>query len=83
MSMSASAATYPLAILLGISAITNDGSRSSGTCGGIGYSFQCSEDLVQANKPVKTHMDELLFKSNDYKGYSVGVTVSHSYITRR
>jgi hypothetical protein len=72
----ASAITYPVAFLLGVGIIANDGAQSPGVCGGMGYSFKCSEDLVLVKKPVKTHMDELFFKSNDYKGYSVGVTVS-------
>lgn len=40
------------------------------------YSFQYTEDLISAPKLVKTHQIEVFLKSEQVKGFNVGLTVS-------
>jgi hypothetical protein len=37
--------------------------------------IECPEDFELSNKPLQTHMKEILLKSNAYKGFTAGVTV--------
>lgn len=43
------------------------------------YSFQFTNDLVSSPKIVKTHQMEIFLKSEKFKGFNVGLTVSFYY----
>ena len=40
------------------------------------FSFRYSSDLLLSPKPLRTHNMEVYFKSEDVKGFNVGLTVS-------
>ena len=39
------------------------------------YTIQIPNTMNQGQKPVKTHLDEVNFKSDSIKGYQLGITV--------
>jgi hypothetical protein len=39
------------------------------------YEFAVTNDLILSPKPVKTHQYEVLYQSQQYKGFNVGLTV--------
>lgn len=43
------------------------------------FSLRYGSDLVQSPKPLKTHKYETLFKSENFKGLSIGITVRIDY----
>ena len=41
----------------------------------VSYTIDIPTTMQQSSKPVKTHQDEVNFKSEDIKGYQYGITV--------